>query len=59
MELDSAALATIGGTLALIGGLIGSSIGIGIAGSAGAASGEPGGPQEVGGLALRACAPNE
>ena len=44
MELDSAALATIGGTLALIGGLIGSSIGIGIAGSAGAAtlSEEPG-----------------
>ena len=44
MLFDPAALATIGAALALIGGLIGSSIGIGIAGSAGAAtlSEEPG-----------------
>jgi V/A-type H+-transporting ATPase subunit K len=38
MLFDPAALAAIGGALALIGGLIGSSIGIGIAGSAGAAT---------------------
>ena len=44
MLFDSASLATIGGVLALVGGLIGSSIGIGIAGSAGIAtlSEEPG-----------------
>lgn len=44
MEFSSASLAVIGGVLALVGGLIGSSIGIGIAGSAGAAtlSEEPG-----------------
>jgi len=44
MLFDPVSLATIGGALALIGGLIGSSIGIGIAGSAGAAtlSDEPG-----------------
>ncbi|MFC1950138.1 ATPase [Chloroflexota bacterium] len=44
MLFDPASLATIGGALALIGGLIGSSIGIGIAGSAGVAtlSEEPG-----------------
>ncbi len=44
MLFDPAALAAIGGALALVGGLIGSSIGIGIAGSAGAAtlSEEPG-----------------
>ena len=38
MLFDPASLATIGGALALIGGLIGSSIGIGIAGSAGIAT---------------------
>jgi V/A-type H+-transporting ATPase subunit K len=38
MLFDSASLATIGGALALVGGLIGSSIGIGIAGSAGTAT---------------------
>jgi len=38
MLFDPAALATLGGALALIGGLIGSSIGIGIAGSAGTAT---------------------
>lgn len=38
MEFDAASLATIGGVLALVGGLIGSSIGIGIAGSSGAAT---------------------
>jgi len=38
MLFDSASLATIGGALALVGGLIGSSIGIGIAGSAGIAT---------------------
>ena len=38
MLFDSASLATIGGVLALVGGLIGSSIGIGIAGSAGTAT---------------------
>ena len=38
MLFDPAALATIGAALALIGGLVGSSIGIGIAGSAGAAT---------------------
>ena len=38
MLFDPAALATIGAALALLGGLIGSSIGIGIAGSAGAAT---------------------
>ena len=44
MIVDPASLATFGGALALIGGLIGSSIGIGIAGSAGVAtlSEEPG-----------------
>jgi len=44
MLFDPASLATFGGALALIGGLIGSSIGIGIAGSAGIAtlSEEPG-----------------
>ena len=44
MLFDSASLATFGGVLALVGGLIGSSIGIGIAGSAGTAtlSEEPG-----------------
>ena len=35
---DPASLATLGGAVALIGGLIGSSIGIGIAGSAGVAT---------------------
>jgi V/A-type H+-transporting ATPase subunit K len=38
MLFDPSALATIGAALALIGGLVGSSIGIGIAGSAGAAT---------------------
>ena len=38
MLFEPASLATIGAALALIGGLIGSSIGIGIAGSAGAAT---------------------
>lgn len=38
MAYDAAALASLGGALALVGGLIGSSIGIGIAGSAGAAT---------------------
>ncbi len=38
MLFDPASLATLGGALALIGGLIGSSIGIGIAGSAGVAT---------------------
>ncbi|MFC2070652.1 ATPase [Chloroflexota bacterium] len=38
MLFDPAALATIGAALALIGGLVGSSIGIGIAGSAGTAT---------------------
>lgn len=38
MLFDPASLATIGAALALIGGLVGSSIGIGIAGSAGAAT---------------------
>ncbi|MCK5434753.1 MAG: hypothetical protein KAI42_05700 [Dehalococcoidales bacterium] len=38
MLFDSASLAAIGGVLALVGGLIGSSIGIGIAGSAGTAT---------------------
>jgi V/A-type H+-transporting ATPase subunit K len=38
MLFDPASLATFGAALALIGGLIGSSIGIGIAGSAGAAT---------------------
>lgn len=44
MLFDPTALATIGGVLALVGGLVGSSIGIGIAGSAGTAtlSEEPG-----------------
>jgi len=44
MVIDPQALAIIGGTLALAGGLAGSSIGVGIAGSAGAAtlSEEPG-----------------
>jgi len=44
MLFDPASLATLGGVLALVGGLIGSSIGIGIAGSAGTAtlSEEPG-----------------
>ncbi|MFC2019046.1 ATPase [Chloroflexota bacterium] len=44
MLFDPASLATFGGALALLGGLVGSSIGIGIAGSAGAAtlSEEPG-----------------
>jgi len=44
MLFDPASLAALGGALALIGGLIGSSIGIGIAGSAGVAtlSEEPG-----------------
>jgi V/A-type H+-transporting ATPase subunit K len=44
MLFDPAALATFGGAIALAGGLLGSSIGIGIAGSAGAAtlSEEPG-----------------
>ena len=38
MLFDPSALATIGAALALIGGLVGSSIGIGIAGSAGTAT---------------------
>ncbi len=38
MLFDPASLATLGGAVALIGGLIGSSIGIGIAGSAGVAT---------------------
>ncbi len=38
MLFDPTALATFGGVLALVGGLIGSSIGIGIAGSAGTAT---------------------
>jgi V/A-type H+-transporting ATPase subunit K len=38
MLFEPASLATIGAALALIGGLVGSSIGIGIAGSAGAAT---------------------
>lgn len=38
MLVDPASLATLGGVLAVVGGLIGSSIGIGIAGSAGAAT---------------------
>ena len=38
MLFDPASLATFGGALALVGGLIGSSIGIGIAGSAGTAT---------------------
>ena len=38
MLFDPASLATLGGAVALIGGLIGSSIGIGIAGSAGIAT---------------------
>ena len=38
MLFDPASLATLGGALALIGGLVGSSIGIGIAGSAGVAT---------------------
>ena len=38
MTFDPSALATIGAALALIGGLIGSSIGMGIAGSAGTAT---------------------
>jgi V/A-type H+-transporting ATPase subunit K len=38
MLFDPTALAIIGGALALVGGLIGSSIGIGVAGSAGAAT---------------------
>jgi len=38
MLFDPTALATLGGVLALVGGLIGSSIGIGIAGSAGTAT---------------------
>lgn len=38
MLFDPASLATLGGAIALIGGLIGSSIGIGIAGSAGVAT---------------------
>ncbi|MEE8598679.1 MAG: hypothetical protein V3S69_04090 [Dehalococcoidales bacterium] len=38
MLFDSASLAAIGGVLALVGGLIGSSIGIGIAASAGTAT---------------------
>ena len=44
MLFDAASLATLGGALALIGGLVGSSVGIGIAGSAGTAtlSEEPG-----------------
>ena len=44
MLFEPASLAAIGGALALIGGLVGSSIGIGIAGSAGVAtlSEEPG-----------------
>jgi len=44
MLFDPASLATFGGAIALAGGLLGSSIGIGIAGSAGAAtlSEEPG-----------------
>jgi V/A-type H+-transporting ATPase subunit K len=44
MLLDPSSLATLGGALALAGGLVGSSVGIGIAGSAGVAtlSEEPG-----------------
>ncbi|MFA5628777.1 MAG: hypothetical protein WC958_00725 [Dehalococcoidales bacterium] len=38
MEFDAASLATLGGALALVGGLIGSAIGIGVAGSSGAAT---------------------
>ena len=38
MLFDPASLATLGGAVALIGGLIGSSIGIGIAGAAGVAT---------------------
>lgn len=38
MLFDPAALAALGGAVALIGGLIGSSIGIGLAGAAGAAT---------------------
>ena len=38
MLFDPASLATLGGAVALIGGLIGSSIGIGVAGSAGVAT---------------------
>ncbi|UCD08991.1 MAG: hypothetical protein JSU79_11690 [Dehalococcoidales bacterium] len=38
MLFDPSALATIGAALALIGGLVGSSIGIGVAGSAGTAT---------------------
>jgi len=38
MLVDPISLATLGGAIALIGGLLGSSIGLGIAGSAGAAT---------------------
>jgi len=38
MLIDPISLATLGGAVALIGGLLGSSIGLGIAGSAGAAT---------------------